>query len=266
MNEIVGIRGGGDLATGVAWRLHKCGFKVFIMEIPKPMMVRRTVCFGEAVVEGITTVEDVTAVLLKECSLEAFGRLWSEKKIPVIVDSTGEAISIIKPKIVVDGILAKKNLGTTRSMADITIGMGPGFTAGEDVDYVIETMRGHYLGKVIDSGRAMADTGIPESVMGYTTERVVRAPEAGPYFSDKKIGDHVEKGECLGRVNSTAVIAEIKGVLRGSIADGTEVPLNMKIADIDPRDDNKYCNLISDKARAIGGGVLEAILRSLNEN
>lgn len=269
MNDIIGIRGGGDLATGVAWRLHKSGFRVYIMEIEKPLMVRRTVCFGQAVIDGEMCVEGVSAELVENADIKNFEELWKNKKIPVIIDPTCESIKSILPTVVVDGILAKKNFGTKMNMAKITIGLGPGFTAGEDVHYVIETMRGHYLGKVIDQGTAIPDTGVPESVMGYTTERVLRAPESGIFIAEKAISDSVKKGEIIGNVckelsETTPVFATIDGVLRGLIADGTSVPRNMKIADIDPRNDSRYCYLISDKARAIGGGVLEAIMRGLS--
>ena len=267
MNDIIGIRGGGDISTGVAWRLHKSGFRVYIMEIEKPLMVRRTVCFAQAVIDSEATIEGVTAKLDVKASLEGFEKLWCDNLIPIIIDPSGASIEIIKPIAVVDGILAKKNLGTKKEMAKITIGLGPGFTAGEDVSYVVETKRGHYLGKVIDIGKAIPDTGIPENVLGYTSERVLRAPENGIFFSDKNIGDSVLSGEIIGNIRNSEiddpVFAGINGVLRGLIADGTEVPKGMKIADIDPRNEDKYCYSISDKARAVGGGVLEAIMRGL---
>ena len=268
MNDIIGIRGGGDIATGVAWRLHKCGFRVYIMEIERPLMVRRTVCFAQAVIDNEATIEGVTAKMEAKSSLEGFEKLWCENIIPIIIDPNGASIEIIKPTAVVDAILAKKNLGTKKEMAKITIGLGPGFTAGEDVSYIVETKRGHYLGKVIDKGAAIPDTGIPENVLGYTSERVLRAPESGIFFSDKNIGESVLSGEVIGNIINNGiddpVFASINGVLRGLIADGTEVPKGMKIADIDPRNDNKYCCSISDKARAVGGGVLEAIMRGLS--
>ena len=270
MNDIIGIRGGGDIATGVAWRLNKSGFRVYIMEIEKPLMVRRTVSFAQAVIDNEATVEGVTAKMEAKSSLEAFEKLWCENIIPIIIDPNGASIEIIKPTAVVDAILAKKNLGTKKEMAKITIGLGPGFTASEDVSYVVETKRGHYLGKVIDEGTAIQDTGIPENVLGYTSERVLRAPENGIFFSDKNIGESVLSGEVIGNIRNNGieiydpVFASINGVLRGLIADGTEVPKGMKIADIDPRNDNEYCYSISDKARAIAGGVLEAIMRGLS--
>ena len=269
MNDIIGIRGGGDIATGVACRLHNSGFRVYIMEIEKPLMVRRTVCFAQAVIDYEATVEGVTAKLEAKASLEGFEKLWCDELIPIIIDPSGASIEIIKPTALVDGILAKKNLGTKKEMAKITIGLGPGFTAGEDVSYVIETQRGHYLGKVIDNGTAIPDTGIPENVLGYTSERVLRSPESGIFFSDKNIGESVLCGEVIGNIKNDGiddpVLASINGVLRGLIADGTKVPKGMKIADIDPRNDNKYCYSISDKARAIGGGVLEAIMRGMTD-
>lgn len=268
MNDIIGIRGGGDIATGVAWRLHESGFRVYIMEIEKPLMVRRTVCFAQAVIDNEATIEGVMAKLEASASLEGFEKLWCDNIVPIIIDPTGASIEMIKPTAVVDGILAKKNLGTKKEMAKITIGLGPGFTAGEDVSFVVETQRGHYLGKVIDNGTAIPDTGIPENVLGYTSERVLRAPESGIFFSDKTIGDSVLSGEVIGIIKKSEiddlVFASINGVLRGLIADGTGVPKGMKIADIDPRNDNKYCYSISDKARAVGGGVLEAIMRGLS--
>ncbi len=265
MNEVIGIRGGGDLATGVAWRLHQCGFKVYIMEIPKPMMVRRTVSFAQCLLDGAATVEGVTAVRIEQASLGEMQKVWAQGMIPVIVDPDASSISVIKPLSVIDCTLAKQNLGMHRGMARITIGIGPGFTAGQDVGYVVETMRGHFLGRVITEGTAIPDTGIPESVNGFANERVIRSLAAGTFLSERNIGQHIEAGEIMGSCGGVEIPAKITGVIRGLIANGTEVPEHMKVADIDPRDDARYINFISDKARAIGGGVLEALMRGLLE-
>lgn len=265
INEsIVVVRGGGDIATGSIQKLHRAGFKVLVLEIANPSAIRREVAFCEAVYEKEMVIEGITARLCH--SFEEIKECWNEKKIPIMIDAKGESIEKIKPNVVVDGILAKKNYGTNRKMAPITVGLGPGFTAGEDVDVVIETMRGHNLGKLIFSGKPMENTGIPGIIKGVGKERVIYSPCAGIIKNISKIGDLVEKNQVIATVNGVEVKATISGVLRGLIREGYEVPERFKIADIDPREEEQAnCFTISDKARAIGGAVLEAVLYLKNE-
>lgn len=261
---LVIVRGGGDIATGSIQKLYRAGFKVLVLEIEKPSAIRREVAFCEAIYEKEMTIEGVTAKLCN--SIEDIEQVWREKKIPILVDSTGESIYKLKPQVVIDGILAKKNYGTNREMAPITIGLGPGFTAGEDVDVVIETMRGHNLGKLIFEGKPMANTGIPGIIKGIGKERVIYSPCAGVVKNICKIGDMVEKNQVIATVDEVEVLATISGVLRGLIREGYEVPEKFKMADIDPREEEQAnCFTISDKARAIGGAVLEAVLYLKNE-
>lgn len=256
MDTIV-IRGGGDLATGIAHRLFKAGYKVMIIEIEKPISIRRTVSFSEAVYIGEITVEGVKAILSK--NMEEITKALNEKTIPVYTDENGSIIEKIKPLAVIDAIIAKKNLGTRRDMAPMTIGIGPGFEAGVDVDLVVESNRGHYLGKVIYEGKAEEDTRIPGEVMGYREERIIRSPSKGIVKSFFNIGDTIKAGDIVCQVGDIQVPAIISGVLRGIIKDGLLVTEGLKIGDIDPRGKKDYVFTISDKARAIGGGVLEGI-------
>ena len=258
------IRGGGDLATGVAEVLYQSGFKILILDIEKPSSIRRSVCFSEAIYDGIIQVENIICKKVEnENDIE---KCWNEKIIPIMVDEKGEIIKKIKPNVVVDSIIAKKNLGTTKEMAPITIALGDGFEAGKDVDIVVETMRGHNLGRVITSGRAMKNTGIPGEIKGVSKDRVIYSLANGIFSSVKKIGDTVQKDEIIGYVGDVEIRGKISGVLRGIIRDGYEVTENMKIGDIDPRIEEKNnCFTISDKARSLGGAVLKSIMFRLKE-
>lgn len=263
MNNLIIVRGGGDIATGTIYKLYQCGFDVLILETEHPSAIRRNVAFSEAVYEKIQTVESVTCTLAEDVS-QAIG-LLEQKKLPVLVDPQGESISVLKPFAVVDAILAKKNLGTNRQMASITIALGPGFVAGADVDAVIETKRGHSLGRVIYQGKAIENTGIPGMIAGYGKERVIHSPEEGIFRNIKKITDTVKKGDIIAVVENsgrqTPVKATLDGLIRGLLRDGYPVTKGFKVADIDPRiEEYKNCFTISDKARCIAGGVLEAIL------
>jgi xanthine dehydrogenase accessory factor len=263
--DIVVIRGGGDIASGVIQKLHRSGFKVLILEIAKPTFIRRKVCYGEAAYEGEFTLEGITAKLVKE--LKELKGIWGQGKIPVFIDEQGYSIEKLKPKIVVDAILAKKNLGTHLNMADITIALGPGFKAGEDVHAVIETMRGHNLGKLIFKGEAMKNTGVPGDIKGFSRERVIYSQGTGVIKNVRDIGEMVKKNDMLAYIEDKEVRAAIDGVLRGIIRDKSFVKKGLKIADIDPRLSEKgNCFTISDKARAIGGAVLEAILYLRNKD
>lgn len=257
--NIIVVRGGGDLASGVIHRLYRCGYKVLILESERPSAIRREVSFCEAVYDGEAFVEGVLSHKIEDVS--ECDKVWKLKEIPLLVDETGESISCLKPAAVIDGILAKRNLGTSREMAPLTIALGPGFTAGEDVDYVVETKRGHDLGRIIEEGEAFPNTGIPGIIAGAGKERVIHSPAAGVIRNQSKIADLVEKGQVIATVDGTPVYASLTGILRGIIRDGYQVDKGMKIADIDPRkEEEKNCNTISDKARCIAGSVVEILL------
>lgn len=257
MNRLVVIKGGGDLATGIAHRLYRSGFDIVITEIAQPTVIRRTVAFASAVYAGKCVVEGVAAVNAEPADVNHW-RLSGV--IPVVVDATCEIARRLKPWGLVDSILAKCNTGTCMADATVVVGVGPGFTAGTDVHSVVETMRGHDLGRVITSGSAAPNTGIPGDIGGYTLERLVLAPKAGVFTPERQIGDMVCAGDVLGYVDNIPVVAAIGGVLRGLLQAGLTVQHKMKIGDIDPRAKVEHCLTISDKARAIGGGVLEALL------
>ncbi|WP_411169964.1 selenium-dependent molybdenum cofactor biosynthesis protein YqeB [Clostridium sp. MB05] len=253
------VRGGGDIASGTIQKLYRSGFKVLVLETEKPTAIRRNVSFSDAIYNGETIVEGIRSIRVKD--LDEVNEAFKNNIIPIIVDSKGEFIEKIKPLAVVDAILAKKNIGTNKNMAPITIALGPGFNAGVDVDIVIETMRGHNLGRLIFEGYAKENTGIPGEIGGYSKERVIYSECEGSIKNLKSIGDIVKKGEVLAIINEKEVLAPIDGLLRGLIKDGTNVHLGLKIGDIDPRlKEVENYTTISDKARNIGGGVLEAIL------
>ena len=288
------VRGGGDIATGIIHRLWNAGYQVVILETEKPSAIRRQVALCEAVYDGEATVEGATAQNIKTTNIETANikktnietidietidienkcveeikGLWSQNKIPLIIDPQGQFIKMLKPSVVVDAILAKKNLGMYKGMAPLTIALGPGFVAGKDVDVVIETMRGNTLGDIIEEGSAIANTGIPGKVGGYTKERVIHAKETGIIYAVSKIGDRVEQGQCIAKIehknieNESSFIevyATITGVLRGLIREGFVVKEGCKIADIDPRIEEEIaCNKISDKAHCIAESVLQVI-------
>ncbi len=278
------VRGAGDIATGTISRLHLAGFPVLVLETDSPSAIRRQVALSEAVYDGMTTVENVTAERIE--TLAQMEEVWNRGRIPLLVDPKGESIRLLKPAVVVDAILAKKNLGTRRDMAPLTIALGPGFCAGEDVDYVIETMRGHNLGRIICSGGAQPNTGIPGVIAGYAAERVIHAESAGILKNVRAVGDIVTQGEIIAEIVpeqnisdkqnisdtadrhceqcNTRVYASIDGLLRGLIRDGYYVTKGFKIADIDPRKDQlKNTFTISDKARCIAGSVLELVCAEL---
>jgi xanthine dehydrogenase accessory factor len=263
MNNLIIVRGGGDLATGTIYKLYKCGFPVLILEVPRPSAIRRNAAFSEAVYEGIQKVEDVTCY--RAGSVAEAEKLLSERKLTVLVDPKGESIARLKPLAVVDAILAKKNLGTNRDMAPITVALGPGFEAGRDVDAVVETNRGHNLGRVLWQGKAAPNTGIPGIIGGYGRERVIYSPAAGILRNVCHITDTVKKGQTIAVIETDTeripVTATLDGLLRGLIRDGYPVPEGFKIADIDPRtEEYENCFTVSDKSRCIAGGVVEAIL------
>ena len=276
--DLIVVRGAGDLATGTIHRLKKAGFRLLILEAEHPAAIRRQVALSEAVYAGSARVEDVEAVRMdvdlaekknrKELLEQEMERIWKKDGVPVLVDPAGLSIAALRPAVVVDAILAKKNLGTTKEMAPLVIALGPGFTAGEDVDVVIETKRGHNLGRVIRSGSAVPNTGIPGIIGGYGKERVMHAQAEGILRNVASIGDIVEARAVIAEIETekgtVPVEASLSGLLRGLIRDGYPVTKGFKIADIDPRKEElQNCFTISDKARCIAGSVLEVICGEL---
>lgn len=260
---VVLIRGAGEMASGVAHRLHRSRFKICLLEIEHPLAVRREVSFCEALYEGEKEVEGVRAK--RVLNPGKIRPTWAEGKIPLLIDPGGkETREYLRPNVLIDAIIAKRNLGTRMSDAPFVIGLGPGFTAGKDVHVVIETNRGHNLGRMILEGSAEADTGIPGEIGGFSVERVLRASKSGLFHPRKSIGYRVDKGEVVAVVDDSSVVAEISGVVRGLLREGIEAKKGMKVGDIDPRGKRELCSAISEKARAIGGGVLEAILFRFN--
>ena len=297
-NLLIICRGAGDLATGIIHRLHRAGHRVIALETDYPAAIRRQVSFCEAVYDGSAAVEGVTARLVPaladaETDTETYSgindtpaaHIASEKwdssdiaavleagEVPLLIDPKGESIALLKPDVVVDAIIAKKNLGTTINMAPLVIGVGPGFTAGQDVHLVIESMRGHNLARIITDGMAQPNTGVPGNIAGFTSERVIHAPAAGYIHDVRKIGDIVQKGDEIARIypdkesydnalsEYVPVNATITGIIRGLIREGYYFSEGFKIADIDPRESElTNCFTISDKARSIAGSVLEAV-------
>lgn len=256
-NEMIVVRGGGDLATGVVQKFVRAGFPVCILEVEQPTAIRRNVALCEAVYQQSATVEDVTC--RRANTIDEIKACHQKGEAALLVDPKGEWIKRLRPAAVVDAILAKRNLGTHRGMAPITIGLGPGFCAGQDVDAVIETMRGHDLGRLILQGGALPNTGVPGEIGGKSAQRVIHAPCEGTVQHIKKIGDVVRQGEGLFTIDDKLVIAPFTGLLRGLIRQGLHVPKGMKVADVDPRVDVQW-NSISDKARCLGGAALEAYL------
>ncbi len=258
------IRGAGEMASGVAHRLHQSHFKICMTEISHPLAVRREVTFSEAIYEGEKKVEGIRAKLIFKP--EEIESAWKGGEIPILVDPDGKKTrNFLKPDALIDAIMAKKNLGTQIGDAPLVIGLGPGFTAGKDVHIVLETNRGHHLGKIILNGAAEPDTGIPGEIGGYTTERLLQTMKKGIFHPQKSIGERVNKGSVVAVVDDFPVIAKISGVVRGLLRGEVEVKKGMKVGDIDPRGKRELCFTISDKARAIGGGVLEAILYWYNQ-
>ncbi|MFY9940606.1 MAG: selenium-dependent molybdenum cofactor biosynthesis protein YqeB [Desulfobacterales bacterium] len=257
------LRGAGEMASGVAWRLYRANIRRLVMlEVPAPLAVRRNVSFCEALYQGWQTVEGVQAV--KAADLGGVPRAWDTGQIPLLVDPAAGLLPQLAPDVLIDATLAKRNLGTRMEHAPLVIGLGPGFSAGRDVHRVIETNRGHNLGRVIAVGAAEADTGVPGNIAGFSVERVLRAPAAGVFSAQRRIGERVKSGEVVGTVAGAAVTSRLDGILRGLMRPGTPVTAGLKLGDVDPRGEESYCHTISDKARAVAGGVLEAILGVFN--
>ncbi|KAF5029540.1 hypothetical protein DSECCO2_647540 [anaerobic digester metagenome] len=264
LNErVIAIKSGGEMASAIVWRLHHARLRrIVILETKHPLAVRRTVSFCEAVHDGSCMVEDVRGVRVD--GPEGIEAAWAAGDIPVLVDPAWDSLRVIRPDALVDAIIAKRNLGTSVHDAPLVIGMGPGFLAGRDAHLVVETNRGHDLGRIITTGEAAPNTGIPGTIGGFSKERVLRAPVPGKLVWDCSLGDLVNTGQILGRVDGSPVTAEISGLLRGQIRPNGHVPLGLKLGDIDPRGDMAYLHTISDKGRALGGAVLECIMRAYN--
>ena len=266
-DDLIVVRGGGDLATGTIHRLWSAGLRVLVLEAEHPAAIRRQVSLCEAVYEGETTVEGLRAVRVE--SLEAAEAVWAENAVPVLVDPKGSCLEQARPAVLIDAIIAKKNLGTTREMAPLTIALGPGFVAGRDVDVVVETKRGHKLGRIIREGAAAPNSGVPGIIGGYGAERVIHAPEAGIFRNRHAIADFATAGETIAVIempdgNTVPVTTQIDGILRGLLRDGYPVTRGFKVADVDPRrSELENCFLISDKARCIAGSVLELVAAEL---
>ncbi len=269
MTLITFIRGGGDLASGAALRLYRAGLQVVILELPQPLVVRRTVSFAEAVYSSKTMVENIPARLVQ--NLDQALLLMEEGVIPVLVDPHASAIAEYccsegnqKTFVVVDARMIKKSPDVSLPAACMLIGLGPGFVAGENCDAVVETKRGHTMGRVYWIGSGEADTGIPDNVHGIAAKRVLRAPANGTLITHNEIGDHLEERDLIAEIQGIQVRAPFKGILRGLLHPGIAVEQGMKLGDVDPRDDPALCRVVSDKSLAVGGGVLEAILSKKN--
>ena len=270
-DELVIVRGAGDLATGIVYSLYKAHLKIIVLETQYPSSIRRKVSLSEAVYDGESKVEDIEAVLVKSYE-EALNIIANKNytKIPILIDPNCDILKNIKPAFLIDAIIAKKNLGTNKSMAKYTIALGPGFTAGKDCDIVIETMRGHNLGRMYLEGEAIPNTGIPGNIGGKEAERVIHASSDGIIENVKNIGDFVKEKEVIAYINNNnekiEVLATFDGLLRGIIKDGFKVHKGLKIADIDPRkSEYDNCFTISDKARNLGGAVLTAMMYLYNK-
>ena len=277
--ELIIVRGAGDIASGIIWYLKKANFNVLALDIKNPSCIRREVSFSEAIYDEEKTIENETAVFCK--SIDEVNDTFKENKIAVMIDEDGSIIKELKPRVVVDAIMAKKNLGTNMDMAELVIGVGPGFTAKLDCHYVIETMRGHKLGKIYDYGSAIPNTGVPGLVAGHDKDRVIHSPAEGIFVNKKKIGDIVKQNEVIAVVkesvkddnghiketgNEVEVFASIDGVLRGILRNNFYATKGLKAADIDPRiEEKENCKTISDKARTIAGSVLLCVNNYLNK-
>lgn len=258
-DKLAVIRGAGDISTGVALRLFHAGFQVVMLDIAKPTVIRRSVAFAQAIFDGETKVEGVTARRAANAA-EALAVI-NRGEIPVLIDGECASLEELRPRFLIDAILAKQNTGLRKEMAPITIALGPGFNAGQDCDAVIETNRGHYLGRVIYQGAAQPNTGIPGNIGGHTTRRVIRSPASGVMRCHVKLGDLVREGDVIAHVGEAPVISPLPGMVRGLLSDGLNVPEGFKIGDIDPRGPQADYTTVSDKARAIGGAVLEAMMK-----
>lgn len=251
------IKGAGDLATGIGFRLFRAGYVVWMTDLSMPTSVRRSVSFSSAIYEGQISIESMKAVFAPNFD-EALS-IQKRHHIPILADPTAAIRESYRPEIIVDAIMAKENTGTKKEDAGLVIGVGPGFYAGKDCHLVVETKRGHYLGRVIRDGSAIPNTGIPGDIGGYTIERLIKADRDGEFDPQVKIGDFVEQGQIVALIAGVPVKANMSGLVRGILHKGIRVFKGMKAGDIDARCKAEHCHTISDKARAVGGGVLEAV-------
>ncbi len=256
-HPIAVVKGAGDLGTGAAYRLWRAGFHVLCTDLPQPLAIRRSVAIASALYDARMTIDGAMVERIMYVDEAVYS--WQRNSIPIVADAAARSVQVMRPEVVVDAVMAKQNTGTTIGDAPAVIALGPGFTAGSDCHAVIETMRGHNLGRVIYSGGAASDTGTPGNIGGADALRIVRAPCAGTMYGRKAIGDIVQAGDIIAQVGATVVTAPLGGVLRGLLHDGVRATENMKIGDIDPRAEVSDCYSISDKSLAIGGGVLEAV-------
>jgi xanthine dehydrogenase accessory factor len=258
---IVLIRGGGDLASGIALRLYRAGLRIVITELPEPLAVRRLVSFSEAVYNGETSVEGISAKRVNDPgdSLRILN-IFTKGQIPVLVDPEGIAIRSVHPTVVVDARMLKKAVPVPEERINLLIGLGPGFTAGANCHAAVETNRGHTLGRVYWTGGPQGDTGIPDAVQDQRVERVLRAPADGELVAHAQLGDIIEEGQLIAEVGGQPVLAKFRGALRGLLRSGLQATSGLKIGDLDPRADSSLCWLVSDKSLAVAGGVMEAIL------
>ncbi|MCK8825715.1 selenium-dependent molybdenum cofactor biosynthesis protein YqeB [Fuchsiella alkaliacetigena] len=256
------VKGAGDLASGVIYYLAQAGFQVVATELAQPLVVRRTVSFAEAIYQGSFVVEGVMAK--KAVDFGEIESVLEQGQVPILVDPQAEVINFWQPQVVVDATMAKRNLGTDIEDAPLVIALGPGFEAACDADIVIETKRGHNLGRLIYNGQAEANTGVPGEIAGYTEQRVLKSPHKGNFKPAKAIGEEIAAGEVFGYVEQSAVQAEVSGVIRGLLKSGVSVKEGTKLGDIDPRGRKKNCYTISDKARSLGGAILMAILVNID--
>lgn len=260
---MVGIKGAGEMASAIAYRLFKANIRnIYMMEIETPLAVRRNVSFCECIFKGKTRVEDIEGVVAKGSN--DICNAWKQGQIPVTIDPSWNMLIKLPVDVLVDAIIAKKNIGTNITDAPLVIGIGPGFTAGIDVHMVIESNRGHHLGRIIESGSAEPNTGIPGDIKGFSVERVFKAPIDGIFHAKRSIGDKVAQNELIGFVDDHPIHAAINGMIRGILRSNIFVKAGTKLGDIDPRGILEYCDTISDKARSISGSVLEAIMRRFN--
>ncbi len=262
-NGLIIIRGGGDLASGVAIRLFRAGFKIVILETMHPLAIRLPVSFASAVFKGTCIIEDIEGVLAE--TYDSADEIINNRKIAILIDPMARAVDYYSPSVLIDAIMAKRNLGTNKEQAPLVIALGPGFQAGVDVDAVIETKRGHYLGRALYRGNALPDTGVPGDIEGESEKRLLRAPDEGRIILEHEIGDMVHVDDIIATVNGIPLKAQLSGVIRGLIYPDTQVSKGMKVGDVDHRGIRDYCFTVSDKALSVGGGVLETVCSYLNK-
>ena len=262
-NNLIVVKGAGEMASAIAHRLMMCHFPVVMTEKEHPSVIRRAVSFAQAIFHGKYCLQNVCAVKVAKENTTEILRLIAQKIIPVVVDPTATIIQSLKPTVVIDAIIAKRNTGTTIHDASLVIGVGPGFSAPQDVHFVIESNRGHHLARIISHGKAQDNTSTPGTIAGVTHARLLRAPVPGKFLAHTFIGAPIKSGQSFGQIGEHIIHAEISGVVRGLIADGHSCKVRTKIGDIDPRGEIEYCFCMSEKARNISGAILEVVVSNL---